>query len=617
MNFIGANVFSMNPIVTRESRTRWRGARAFLLVLAYAVLLAAATSWRYGSHFFNAISGPNGGNDVSRPSALGQDLFLALAALQTLGWMLLAPALTATTIAGERERGLLEAMQLSRLSPGRIVFGKLLSALGFIALMMPVALPVFAICFFTGGVSPAEFATTVALQFVTAITGASIGLFFSARSRRAQGGLAGAFVCAALWGWGSYLAFGEWASGIAGIPNTGWGIPGADLAIAVFGWSNPLFAVYDIIEPNRNYFTGAPNSLLLRKFGSVFFTISLWQVNLAMQVVLSCGLLWSATRTLRKPLPDLMLTDRSWTAPVREWLMRAMAASEARAARARERAAARLAYHAGAALLWELPLHTLIRFADPVLQREVRSKFRWRRGSLWTTLFQMALALVAACVYLGAVSAVFDPSSRVAIWWTIAGLGLVVVMLATAVSGASAFTRERETGTWDGLRLSLLPMTDVIRAKMLAPLIACFYYSLPLLPLLVLSIRFLPASDPFAWQGSISPLQAVGTVLISGVAGCFCTAWGLFLSALLRRTVTAVSWTLASLFLVFALIPALLGQTAMFWHPLAALDALDDRNRAPDASPFTAAVLYVLTALTATALLLAATLFALRRAAKE
>ncbi len=399
----------MNPIVTRESRTRWRGARAFLLVLAYAVLLAAATGWRYKDALLGTLRGVAGGADLlQRPAALGHELFLALASLQTLGWMLLAPALTATSIAGERERGLLEAMQLSPLSPARIVSGKLLSALSFIALMMPVALPVFAVCFFTGGVSPQEFAEVAALQFGTAATGAAIGIFFSARSRRAQGALAGAFIFIAVWGWGSYLAFGEWANGIAGALNTGWRIPGADAAITFFGWSNPLFAVYDVIEPNRNPLTGASGALLLRRFGWILLDVRLWQINLAMQMLLCGALLWSAARTLRKPLPDLMLSDRSWTDPARAWLARHMAAREALAIKARERAATRLAHRAGNALLWELPLHKFIRFADPILQREVRSKFRWRRGSLWTTLFQMGLAFIGICVYLGALSAAFD-----------------------------------------------------------------------------------------------------------------------------------------------------------------------------------------------------------------
>jgi hypothetical protein len=94
-----------------------------------------------------------------------------------------------------------------------------------------------------------------------------------------------------------------------------------------------------------------------------------------------------------------------------------MAASAARAANARERAAQRMTQRAGAALLWELPLHKLIRFRNPVLQREVRGKFRMRRSSLGASLFQGVIALVAMGMYLMLMFSIFDPLSRESMWW--------------------------------------------------------------------------------------------------------------------------------------------------------------------------------------------------------
>ena len=46
-------------------------------------------------------------------------------------WLLLGPALTAPSLAGERERGLLTPVLLSRLTPLEIVWGKWLSAMSF------------------------------------------------------------------------------------------------------------------------------------------------------------------------------------------------------------------------------------------------------------------------------------------------------------------------------------------------------------------------------------------------------------------------------------------------------------------------------------------------------
>ena len=142
----------LNPIVTREVLARWRHFRSFGLLFAYSALLSAMVGIIYAS-----------GSRSETAAHRGHDLFVALTIGQVVGWMMLAPGLTATSIAGEREQGLLEAVQLSHLSGIRIAWGKLLSALFLVGLMLLVPLPIIAICFFTGGVSPAEFAIGLTL----------------------------------------------------------------------------------------------------------------------------------------------------------------------------------------------------------------------------------------------------------------------------------------------------------------------------------------------------------------------------------------------------------------------------------------------------------------------
>jgi ABC-type transport system involved in cytochrome c biogenesis permease component len=277
-------------------------------------------------------------------------------------------------------------------------------------------------------------------------------------------------------------------------------------------------------------------------------------------------------------MADLTISDRRWTDPVRERYAELMAASAARAANARERASSRLARKAGNALLWELPLHKLIRFRNPILQREVRGKFRWRSGSLATTVFQALLGLVPAGLYVTLLFAVFYPPERASTWWGVTGIGLTVFMLACAVMGASSITREREGGTWEGLHLSLLPPREIIAAKFAAPLIACFYYSLPLLPVLAFYINYNFALESNRAYG-VPVLQAIATVFVVVGASAACTACGLFLSSLCTRTLTAVSWTLATLLLTLVLVPMLSSGIAYrpdavmrWWQPYIALN---------------------------------------------
>ena len=171
----------INPLIAREMRARWRNPRAFGLILVYVAMLAAAM---VGSYSFPAptwVKVPTS----QRLQVLGHHMFQTLTWMQTLAWLLIAPALTATSIAAERECGLLEGMTLSHLTPRHIVAGKLLAALSFMLLVLLVALPIVTTCFIMGGVAPTDLFLATLLQAVTAINCAIMGLLCSAWSRRA------------------------------------------------------------------------------------------------------------------------------------------------------------------------------------------------------------------------------------------------------------------------------------------------------------------------------------------------------------------------------------------------------------------------------------------------
>src|SRR5690606_38020859 len=113
-----------NPIIVREYRARWRGWSAFALLFGYVVVLALAFMWRYAEA---AGQSSRPGTPLVRMEVLGAQLFLTLIWMQSFAWALIGPAITATSIAAEREAGMLGAVQLSPLSPLKIVFGKLVS----------------------------------------------------------------------------------------------------------------------------------------------------------------------------------------------------------------------------------------------------------------------------------------------------------------------------------------------------------------------------------------------------------------------------------------------------------------------------------------------------------
>ena len=69
---------------------------------------------------------------------------------------LLAPALTADLISGERERQTLDLLLVTPLSRRQIVIGKLVAALGSLLLLIVLALPIQALAVLIGGIGLEE-----------------------------------------------------------------------------------------------------------------------------------------------------------------------------------------------------------------------------------------------------------------------------------------------------------------------------------------------------------------------------------------------------------------------------------------------------------------------------
>jgi hypothetical protein len=104
--------------------------------------------------------------------------------LQTLMILVLAPASTAGTISGEREKQTLDLLAVTPISSVAIVVGKLLSALTWVFVLILASIPVTALVFVYGGVAPDDVVRGYAMLFVTAIAFGAIGTFFSSLLRR-------------------------------------------------------------------------------------------------------------------------------------------------------------------------------------------------------------------------------------------------------------------------------------------------------------------------------------------------------------------------------------------------------------------------------------------------
>jgi ABC-type transport system involved in multi-copper enzyme maturation permease subunit len=561
-----------NPIVVRESRARWRGWSAFALVFGYVTLLAIALFWRYVLAYSLSASQAN---PLQRIELLGAQLFITLIWLQSFAWALIAPAITATTIAAERESGMLEAVQLSPLSPHAIVTGKLVSALSLIALLLLVSIPITGTCLLLGGVSPVEFLAAMLLHMTTAFFGVTLGLACSAWARRANAALRSAYGLSIGWLIASLISF--WTVNVT--PATGWKwLP--QFACTLLGWSNPILATASIAD-NDAWGTAATIS------GWGVFETAPWLISVVFQFVLGVLLLWSATRALRRPFAEQYWMgawrlkvgngaagDQAGSTPSPNVVPQSPTSSPRRPASD-----------------WiSIPIFSGLRFSNPVLQRETRAKFRMRQPPIGVLVFEGILALGVAYYYLVTLrDALFVPAQRELIWWIINFVGLTVVALAAAVSGAGAFSREREIRTWEALRQSLLSPAEILRAKLGATLIGMLVFSLPFWPLLLPCVR-----PDISFKSSLNGVNVVQAALCAGIiaatAICY-TLWGMIWSWRCRTTAAAVGWSLGTLFMALVFVPIFIvagllqgnqrgpQDAVWFFHPFVALAFTTDENK--------------------------------------
>src|SRR6266545_1779421 len=171
----------LNPVLIKELRGRMRGARAFVLLTIYLLILSGVTLL-----FYAAIADVSG-STLDSGRTIGKGLFLLIATVALIEVCLITPALTAGGIAGEKERQTYDLLIASLLSPWQIVWGKLAAALSFALLLILSVVPMMSLAFLFGGVSLTEVVIALIGLVTTAVFYSTIGVFWSTALRTTLG----------------------------------------------------------------------------------------------------------------------------------------------------------------------------------------------------------------------------------------------------------------------------------------------------------------------------------------------------------------------------------------------------------------------------------------------
>jgi len=177
-----------NPLAGKELLARMRGPRAFVVATLLLLPLAAVAAGLYAM-----IAAMPAGEAMSA-TPVGKLFFAAVTAVELGLICLLAPALTADLISGERERQTLDLLLVTPLSRRQIVVGKLVAALGSLLLLIVLALPIQALAVLIGGIGIEELLAGLLLLSLTAVTYGCVGLYWSARLRTTRAAMLIAYV---------------------------------------------------------------------------------------------------------------------------------------------------------------------------------------------------------------------------------------------------------------------------------------------------------------------------------------------------------------------------------------------------------------------------------------
>ena len=166
-----------NPILSFSARRRMRSVRTPLLITLYALVLSVIG--------YFAVCHPFVQDTFTLQQIMNGSLgYMGIVLLQFVLILLVAPAMTAGSISGERERQTLDLLMVTNMGPGRLVWGTLLESFAFLALLVMSSLPVLSLTLITGVVNPGQVLVSTAFLLVAALAALSVGLFCSSLLKR-------------------------------------------------------------------------------------------------------------------------------------------------------------------------------------------------------------------------------------------------------------------------------------------------------------------------------------------------------------------------------------------------------------------------------------------------
>lgn len=277
-----------NPVLRREITSRMRSWRGPGMVVLYVALLGLVTIGILSVTMRNSFS--------PETAAVTFDI---IATVQFVLLLFAAPGVAAGAVSGERERQTLDLILTSPLSRFRIVWGKLVSALAYLVLLLVASLPLYGLLLYMSGLSLQRVLLVTLVNVVTALWLGGLGLYFSTLFQKTIPSMVVAYAVAAAATAGYTLGSLLIRVGMERPPGLGpgpggqaWHVPAWFMAA---GYLNPISALMDA--------AGGPFGGFITLYrdgnaGNLPPHVPYWAVYTAIALGLSALLLWRTTRRL-------------------------------------------------------------------------------------------------------------------------------------------------------------------------------------------------------------------------------------------------------------------------------------------------------------------------------
>jgi ABC-type transport system involved in multi-copper enzyme maturation permease subunit len=472
----------MNPILRREllEVLRARKAVALQLALALACALLVLVRWPTGD-----VADLSGDRSLQVLRVFGYGLLAAI--------LLLVPAFPATSLVREKVRGTLALLLNSPMRPWSIYVGKLGGVLGFTAVLLLMTLPAAAACHILGGtVVRGGITALYAVLGLAALQLSTLGLLVSSRSQSTDGALRTTYALVLVIALATLIP--EWLLRTRGGP-----LWEASLWVRALSPVPAVMAVLGDGDVTR------PGSL-----GAVGRCVLLAVLTSAAFAVATVLRLNHAILDRARP-PGIMTEERTEGGQTLRGILYVVDPQR----------------RSGSMSLW----------VNPVMVKEFRSR-RFGRSHWALRLVAVAAILSLSVTLIAATGAVGLGADRVGGALVLLQVALLILFAPSLAGGL--VSSERESGSWQLLRMTPLSPGTILRGKLMS--VAW--------PLLLLLCATLPG---YAVMMTLEPglSHRIQRVLVClALTGVFAVLVSAASSTLFRSTATALAVSYATLLAV-------------------------------------------------------------------